>query len=230
MSDQFKRAAANAALDYVEDGMTLGLGTGSTAAHFVDLLGEKVRNGFSVKGIPTSEDTRQLAERVGIDLIEPDETTTIDIAIDGADEIDASGRLIKGGGGALLREKIVAEAAKKFIVIADGAKNVAELGKFPLPVEIDPFSWALTVKRIRETLDGAGQSYSNLALRHKGEEISRSDGGNLIVDCALDRISDPEALDSALHKLPGVIETGLFIGLTDIIILGEADGTRTISI
>ncbi|MEQ8934363.1 MAG: ribose-5-phosphate isomerase RpiA [Amphiplicatus sp.] len=226
--DDFKRRAAEEAVAHVENGMTLGIGTGSTAAHFIDLLGEKARAGLSVKGVPTSEDTRRKCEAAGVALIEPDETTVIDLAVDGTDEVDGRLDLIKGGGGALLREKIVAGAAKRFIVIADASKKVAELGRFPLPVEIDRFSYGLTVRRVREAL-AAENLKGDLKLRYgKDGAVFLSDGGNLILDCALGRIHEAARLEAALARIPGVVETGLFIGMADLVILGGPDGVQTL--
>ena len=228
--DEQKRAAAAEALKFVEPGMTLGLGTGSTAAHFIDLLGARVRDGLSVRGVPTSEDTHVRAAAAGIDLSEPDETTLIDLAVDGTDEVDTALNLIKGGGGALLREKIVAAAARRFVVIADRSKRVAVLGKFPLPVEIDRFAFGLTVRRVREALAGEGLA-GDIRLRVKPGDTAPflSDGGHFIVDCRLGRIVLPGALDAALKAIPGVVETGLFVGLADTVILGGPDGVETMT-
>jgi len=228
--DDQKRAAAAEAIKLVQPGMTLGLGTGSTAAHFIDLLGEKVSNGLSVIGIPTSEASSRQALSVGIELIQPDETTQIDLAIDGADEVGPGLTLIKGGGGALLREKIIAEAAREFVVIADASKNLPQLGAFPLPVEIEDFAWALTIRRLRETL--TQQSYRTPALQIRAAKTGEpflSDGGNLIVDCKLERIKDPAALENGLRKLPGVIETGLFVGIANKVIIAGENGPETIT-
>lgn len=227
-SDGAKRAAAAAALKLVEPGMTLGLGTGSTAAHFIDLLGASVRAGLDVAGVPTSEDTRAKAEAAGVALIEPDETTIIDLAIDGADEVDLRLDLIKGGGGALLREKIVASAARRFVVIADAGKRVAELGKFPLPVEIEPFAFGLTARAIRELL-AAHDLPSTIALRSGREGAPfLTDGGNYILDCKLQRIREPRRLEESLSAIAGVVGTGLFIGLADVVILGGPNGVETL--
>jgi ribose 5-phosphate isomerase A len=222
-----KRLAAQEAAKHVESGMTLGLGTGSTAKHFVDILGERIAQGWSLRGIPTSEQTRAQAASLGVDIIEPDETTIIDLAIDGADEVDPNLHLIKGGGGALLREKIVANAAKKFIVIADNSKRVTALGKFPLPVEIEPFSWALTVSALRQTLVAEGFDAPKLALRAVDGAPVKSDGGNLLIDCALGRIDDPAALHERLISIPGVVETGLFCGMAHMIIYADETGVST---
>lgn len=230
MTAAFKRQAAAAALDLVEPEMTLGLGTGSTAAAFIALLGEKIRDGLSVAGVPTSEETRRLALAAGVDVIEPDETTVIDLAVDGADEVDGALSLIKGGGGALLREKIVARAARRFVVIADASKRVAQLGAFPLPVEIDRFCWPLTVRAVREALHGLGYPRADIRLRATAAGPSfMSDGGHYILDCRLGRIEDAAALEAALARLPGVVETGLFVGLADEAILAGAEGVERIT-
>ena len=222
--DAGKRHAARAALAHVENGMTLGLGTGSTAKHFIEALGEKIAAGWSLKGVPTSEETRKLAEAAGVEIIEPDETTRIDFAVDGADEADPALNLIKGGGGALLREKIVARAAEKFIVIADKSKRVPALGAFPLPIEIEPFGWALTVRAIRNALEQARFSSPDLKLRVRASAPFLTDGGNLIIDCALQRIPDPPALEARLNAIPGIVENGLFCSLAGLAYFGDENG------
>ncbi|MGV6820431.1 MAG: ribose-5-phosphate isomerase RpiA [Parvularcula sp.] len=221
-----KERAAQAALEFVRGDMTLGLGTGSTAAIFIDLLAEKMRaEGLDIRAIPTSEASHQQALAHGIPLIEPDETTIIDLDIDGADEIDPDGNLIKGGGGALLREKIIAAAARQFVVIADGTKEVEQLGAFPLPVEIDRFGWALSVRAMREILSGFGHTDVKLALRSDDAgHFVLSDGGNYIVDAHLGRIGDVEGLDRALTAIPGVVTTGLFVNLAPLCLIGTDDG------
>lgn len=222
-----KKNAAAEALKHVADGMTLGVGTGSTAAYFIDGLAQRIADGWTLKGVPTSEETARLARAAGVEIIEPDETTVIDLAVDGADEADPALNLIKGGGAALLREKIVAGAARRFIVIADKSKRVAALGAFPLPVEIEPFGWALTVRALRETLREHGFENAGLQLRAAPDNAGGAaitDGGNLIVDCKLGRIEKPAALDKALNALPGVVETGLFCGMTDLAIFGDENG------
>ncbi len=219
-----KKQAALEAVKYVERGMTLGLGTGSTAARFVEALAPLIAAGYALRGVPTSEATRRQAAVIGVEIIEPDETTVIDLAVDGTDEADPNLNLIKGGGAALLREKIVASAAKTFIVIADKSKRVAALGAFPLPVEIEPFGWALTVQAMRDTIAAAGLDASKLELRHREGAAVKSDGGHLIIDCALSRIEDPASLDTALKAIPGVIETGLFCGVADMVIYGDETG------
>lgn len=223
--EEGKRRAAEAAAKLVMRGMTLGLGTGSTANYFIDALAEKTAAGWPLRGVPTSPETRTRAAAIGIEMIEADETTTIDLAVDGADEADPDRNLIKGGGGALLREKIVANAAAQFVVIADTSKRVAHLGAFPLPVEIDPFSYGASVKQVRLALKAAGYESPELKLRTQpGGMAFKTAGGHLIVDCALGKIAAPAALDQSLRAIPGVIETGLFCGLADLVIYGDENG------
>jgi ribose 5-phosphate isomerase A len=224
-ADAYKKQAAEAAAEFVRPEMTLGLGTGSTASHFIAAIGSRVREGLYVRAVPTSEDTAQKAVAAGIDLIEPDETTAIDLAVDGTDEVDGALSLIKGGGGALLREKIVANAARRFLVIADVSKKVAQLGRFPLPVEIDRYAFALTVRAVREALGRLGYSRAGIRLRASASGSSfLSDGGNFILDCDLSRIENAETLDEALKRIPGVVETGLFVGMADMVILAGPAG------
>ena len=225
-ADIAKFNAAQAALDYVKDGMIVGLGTGSTSAHFVRLLGERVRQGLRVKGVPTSEATRNLAEQVGIPLLEISQVTSIDVDVDGADEVDPAFRLIKGGGGALLREKIVAAASKSMVVIADEGKWVETLGAFPLPVEVSRFGFALTLERVRTALRGTKCDGDEVVLRTSGKanEPVITDGGNYILDAHAKTIPAPEDLGAALKDIAGVVEHGLFINLARTVILGQAKG------
>ena len=226
--DIAKVNAATKALEFVKDGMLLGLGTGSTAAHFVRLLGERVRQGLRVKGVPTSEATRNLAEQVGVPLLEISQIDHLDLDIDGADELDPQFRLIKGGGGALLREKIVAAASGQMIVIADESKAVDVLGAFPLPVEVVRFGFALTQKRIAEALRATGCAGNEVTLRTSGKsnEPVITDGGNYILDAHAKRIAQPEALGAALKNIAGVVEHGLFLGLSRTAIIGKAKGAE----
>ena len=219
-----KKQAAFKAADYVEDGMTLGIGTGSTVRYLIEALAEKISAGYRLKAAATSIDTHQRAAAIGVEIIEPDETTTIDLAIDGADEADPALNLIKGGGAALLREKIIAAGAKKFIVIADSTKRVAHLGKFPLPVEIEPFAFGYTVAAMRIVLKAAGYEAPSLTLRHFDGAPIKTDGGHFVIDCGLEKIEDPASLDAALKAIPGVIDTGLFCGMADIAIFGDENG------
>jgi ribose 5-phosphate isomerase A len=227
-ADAMKRAAAEAALQSVTPGMRLGLGTGSTAAHFVDLLGARVREGLSVIGVPTSERTRQQAEALGIKLTTLDETPELDLTVDGADEFDASLRLIKGGGGALLREKIVAAASKRMFVIADATKEVETLGAFPLPVEIDRFGARATHIHIERVARGLGLD-GPITQRMSGPDAPYlTDGGHYIFDCAFGAIDQPETLAERLTAIPGVVDHGLFIGLATAIFIAGAKGVRII--
>lgn len=230
--DDQKKRAAEAAATYVKNGMVLGLGTGSTAAHLVRCIGARAREGLMVRAIPTSEITRRQALAEGIELVEPDESTRIDLVIDGADEIDSDRNLIKGGGGALLREKIIAAAGAQMIVIADAGKQVAQLGAFALPVEVDRFAWPLSVQAIRSVLAAQRLEGATLALRpglrEDGGGVFLSDGGNYIVDIHCGRIEAASQLDSALRAIPGVVETGLFVNLASIVILGTDDGVKVL--
>jgi ribose 5-phosphate isomerase A len=226
--DSYKRAAARHALGLVEPRMRLGLGTGSTASIFVELLGERVREGLSVLCVPTSEDTRIKAAKLGIPLSTLDETPLLDLTIDGADELDPELRLIKGGGGALLREKIVATASDRMVVIADMSKKVEKLGAFPLPVEVVRFGVTATRNMI-EMLAADSGCHGEITLRlGKNGEPFLTDGGNLIFDCAFGKIDDPESLDEALKFIPGVVENGLFLGIADAAYIGGPDGVAEI--
>lgn len=222
MSDEAKRAAAAAAVAMVEPGMALGLGTGSTAAHFVRLLGERIARGLEgVRGTPTSEATASLARACGVPLFAIDDDVAIDLAVDGADEIDPNLGLIKGGGAALLREKIVAAAARRFVVIADASKRVDRLGAFPLPVEIEPFGAQRTVNHLRQACGGR-----SVAIRRDrdGSPIL-TDGRHWIADCALGAILDPEGLAARLQAIPGIIDHGLFLGMAHEALIAHPDGT-----
>ncbi len=218
--DALKRAAALKAVEYVQDGMVVGLGTGSTAKHLVLALGDKVKAGMKLRAVPTSQETAALAKQCGITLIDSDNRWSIDVAIDGADQVDPSFNLIKGGGGALLKEKIVATSAKQFIVLVDYTKQVPVLGgSFPLPIEVVPFGWGSTAREI-ETLTN-----SKVALRERNDTPFTTESGNLILDVHIERIDRPQELESALNLIPGVVETGLFVGRTDVLIVGTASGT-----
>jgi ribose 5-phosphate isomerase A len=227
-ADAQKRAAAARAVEFVRSGMRLGLGTGSTAKHFVELLGERVRGGLDVVGVPTSETTRADAERCGIRLTTLDDAPELDLTVDGADEIAPDLNLIKGGGGALLREKIVAAASARMIVIADQSKWVPVLGTFPLPIEVAPFGFAAT-KRAIEAAIASVQTVGPLVLRQgKGGLAFVTDGGHWIIDAALGRIADPAALAQKLATVPGVMEHGLFIGLARMGIIAGPDGVKVV--
>jgi ribose 5-phosphate isomerase A len=226
--DDLKRQAAARALEEVRDGMKLGLGTGSTAKHFVELLGERVRAGLKVVGVPTSEATRADALRCGIALTTLDEIDRLDLTIDGADEVDAALDLIKGGGGALLREKIVAAASDRMIVIADESKWVEALGRFPLPVEVIPFGLAATQRAMANAFAESGVSGQMVVRKGNEGHVFVTDGGHWIVDAHLGRIEDAPRLAGLLNAIPGVVEHGLFIGLAHLAVLAGAQGIRVV--
>ena len=221
-----KRAAARAALSLVRDGMRLGLGTGSTAKWFVDLLGERARReGLDLVCVATSLRTARQAESVGLKVTTLDEAGWLDLTVDGADEFDPDLNLIKGGGGALLQEKIVATASDRMIVITDVSKQVEHLGAFPLPVEIVTFGWETTKAIVEETLEDLDVSGVLTTLRMDGDEPYVTDCGNYIIDCHLKRIGDADDVAGQLNAIPGVVETGLFIDIADRVIVGYEDET-----
>ena len=226
-SDTLKQRAAEGALDYVTSGMRLGLGTGSTAAKFVDVLGAKVAGGLDVLCVPTSEATHKQAAGLGIPLTTLEQTPELDLTVDGADELDSDLRLIKGGGGALLREKIVAAASARMVVIADASKHVQRLGAFPLPVEIVAFGWQATFNKVRALADEHGCA-GEISLRRADASPFVTDGGNYILDCAFGAIADADQLAVALSVLPGVVEHGLFIGIAGSAVIAGPDGVEVI--
>ena len=226
--DQLKRQAAAQALEHVQDGMKLGLGTGSTAKHFVELLGQRVAGGLRVIGVPTSEATRADAERCKIPLTTLDAVDRLDLTVDGADEVDPALNLIKGGGGALLREKIVAAASDRMIVIADDTKWVDALGRFPLPVEVIPFGLAATQRAMATAFSQSGVSGQMGLRKGKDGHVFVTDGGHWIIDAHLGRITDAPRLAGLLSLIPGVVEHGLFIGLATTAILAGAQGIRVV--
>jgi ribose 5-phosphate isomerase A len=216
-NDQEKKAAARASLQYVKDGQVVGLGTGSTAAYFIKLLGEKVKSGLHIKGIPTSVRSRDLAQSLDIPLTTLDECQEIDVTVDGADEVDPQLRLIKGGGGALLREKIVASATRTMVVVADASKQVQTLGKFPLPVEVIKFAQVLVAKRIAAM--GA-----QVELRLNPDKTPyMTDENNHILDCRFGVIQDADRLARELSQMPGVVEHGLFIGMASVALFARGN-------
>jgi ribose 5-phosphate isomerase A len=224
---QMKIEAAREALAHVSDGMRLGIGTGSTAEEFVRLLAQKVVTGLNVIGVPTSERTAALCRELGVPLSTLDETPELDLTIDGADEIDSELSLIKGGGGALLREKIVAAASARMIVIADKSKVVDTLGRFPLPIEVNRFGLRATELAIAAAAGRLGLS-GDINLRMTDSQPFVTDGDHFILDASFGRIPDTRALSEALHAIPGVVEHGLFIGLASAAVVAGSDGIETI--
>ena len=217
--DLLKRQAALRAADYVTDGMVVGLGTGTTAKHLIEALGERVARGLSIQAVPTSHDTAALARKSGIPLVDSDNAWTIDVAIDGADQVDPAFNLVKGGGGALLKEKIVAAAARRFIVMVDQTKLVPALGgSFPLPIEVVPFGWGSTARHIERASGGTA------VLRERGGVVFETEAGHVILDLHMPKIDDPAHLEVELNQIPGIVETGLFIGRTSILIVGRPQG------
>jgi len=220
--NQEKRLAAQRSLEFVRDGMCLGLGSGSTAAIMLQLLGLRVREGLRVCGVPTSEMSRALAEREGIPIVGFDQVSHLDLTIDGADEVDPELNVIKGGGGALLREKIVASLSRRVVIIVDSHKQVQRLGAFALPVEVVQFAWRPLAERL-------GELGVQPVLRpgRDGHPLV-TDEGNYILDCAFGRIEEPAALAARLNAMPGVVEHGLFVGLAHTLIVGSGEGTKVI--
>ena len=223
--DKAKYVAAKRSVDYVEDGMRVGLGTGSTAAWMVRCLGDLVREeGLRVTGVPTSRRTADLARQVGIKVVTLEEAKWLDLTIDGADEYDPNLHLIKGGGGALLHEKIVATASDQMVVIADISKQVDKLGAFPLPVEVIPFGWQTTKMLLEETLINMDVMGRTCTLRLDMDKPYVTDEGNYILDLHLRRIGKPGQLALVLNQIPGVVENGLFIDICDVVVIGHQDG------
>lgn len=226
--EEERRRAAAAALDDVRPGMKLGLGSGRTAEQFVRALGERVRGGLSIIGVPTSARTGELARAEGIPLATLDEEPALDLVVDGADEVDPELRLIKGGGGALLREKIVASAARRMIVVVDAGKLVDALGAFPLPIEIVPFGATPVRLAVERVLGRLGLSGSATWRQTAGGPY-RTDGGNHILDVSVGRIDEPERLARELDAMPGVVEHGLFIGFASLVIVAGSDGVTRLA-
>jgi len=223
--DTAKFASAVRAAEFVESGMRVGLGTGSTAAWLVKRLGEKVRNdGLRIQAVPTSTRTADLARDVGIEVVSLDTVKRLDLTIDGADEFDGAFNLIKGGGGALLQEKIVATASDRMIVIADASKEVETLGAFPLPIEVIPFGWQTTQALVEETLLSVDVLGRQSSLRMSGAAPYVTDEGNHILDLELKRIGNARQLALMLNQVPGVVENGLFVDICDTVVLGFGDG------
>ncbi|KAA5801110.1 ribose-5-phosphate isomerase RpiA [Alkalicaulis satelles] len=229
-----KAHAAEAALDYAESGMILGLGSGSTAEIFIDRLGKALKAGLlsDIRGVPTSSMTERAAQAAGVPLIPADQASRIDLTVDGADEVDGRFRLIKGGGGCLLREKIIAHASDRMIVVIDETKLVETLGAFPLPVEVDPFAFTITAKKVFDALRASGAPRADVALRRRGDGPAPfvTDGGHFILDCECGELPNPEDTARRLAAIPGVMEHGLFIGLARTVIVGEEDGAEVLEI
>jgi len=223
-ADEQKEAAAYAALKFIKPGMKVGLGTGSTANYFIRALAEKARGGLDVKCVATSKASADLAKSLGLEIITLEDAPHIEVTVDGADEIDGDFRLIKGGGGALLLEKIVATSSRHMVVIADESKRVAKLGKFPLPVEVVPFGVKATGWKMERAFKMVGIE-PKMTLRVKEGKPFRTDGGNVIIDCACGVIKEPDRLEVILNNIPGVVNNGLFNGIAGIALIGKADGT-----
>ncbi|MEL6568161.1 MAG: ribose-5-phosphate isomerase RpiA [Pseudomonadota bacterium] len=224
-NEREKENAAAAAMEFVEDGMTIGLGTGSTAKFFVEMLADEMADGLVVRCVPTSEQTRSLAESLGVPLVPIDQVDRIHLTVDGADEVDGTGNLIKGGGAALLREKIIASASDHMVVIADPSKQVERLGAFPLPVEVTPFGFTITAKQVFDELCASGIEKPRVVLRtgDDGDPLI-TDGGNHILDCHCQRIPDVDATAARLSGIAGVVEHGLFIAMARTVIIGNEGG------
>ena len=218
-TDEIKERLGKEAAQLVEQDMIIGVGSGSTILHFINALGERMNDGLKCIAVPTSEQTKTLAAQKGIKLVELNDVGSIDITIDGADEIDSQFHLIKGGGGFLLQEKMVAAASKQLIIIADNSKLVAQLGNFPLPVEVIQYGWKQVQQHIEKTYK------IKIDLRKKNDQLFITDHGHYILDCYFRQIVDPIELNTSLHLLPGVVETGLFINMADVVIIGYPDGS-----
>ncbi len=226
-ADEQKKAAAMAALEYVKAGSKVGLGTGSTANHFITALAEKVRGGFDVECVATSRASFQLASSLGLKMTTLEKQAHLDVTVDGADEFDGNFQLIKGGGGALLVEKIVATSSRYMVVIADQSKKVNALGKFPLPVEVVPFGVNATAWKIERALKLCDLK-GKMQLRLKDGKPFVTDSGNAIIDVTIGHIPEPRRLDNLIKSIPGVVDHGLFIDICGIIMMGTDDGVQTL--
>lgn len=227
--DKAKYAAGKTVVtDHVRNGMKLGLGSGTTSHWFVRALGEAVAGGLDIVGVPTSRGTRDLAEQAGIPLTDLDAVQELDLAVDGADEIDHDGAMIKGGGACLLWERIVANAAQRMIAVVDDTKLVGTLGSYPLPIEVVPFGWRSTQRSVERLLHDAGYPQPRITRREKHHQPVVTDSGNYILDARLGHVHDPKWLDKALNWVPGVIENGLFTGVADLCVLAHADGVSEV--
>lgn len=224
--DQAKLAAGRTAIEtYLKDGMRIGLGSGTTSHWFVRALGEKVRQGFTIAGVPTSTATRDLALEVGVPLLDLNDVDSLDLTIDGADEIDRAGRMIKGGGACLLWEKMVARVSRRMIAVVDDGKVVDRLGAFPLPVEVVRYGWRSTERELRKLLGEFGLDDRPISLRGGEADPVITDSGHYLLDCKLGRIDDPDRLAPRFNEIPGVVEHGLFVGIAHEMVVGHADGS-----
>jgi len=224
--DEAKLAAAAKAIEtFLQDGMTIGLGSGTTSRFFVRILGDRVKEGLRVVGVPSSKSTGELAKEVGVHLADLNDVEQLDLTIDGADEIDPKGRMIKGGGANLLWEKIVASASRKMVAIVDESKRVQRLGRFPLPVEVIPFAWRSTERHIQNLFRKAGYLDVQIDVRGSREKPLITDSGHYLLDCHLKEIADPEFLAGNLNHIPGVVEHGLFLGIATDAAIGKPDGS-----
>lgn len=212
-----KQIIGEKATEYLKDGMIVGLGSGSTASWAIRKIGELVRNGLTVKGVPTSEETEKLARAEGIPLVDVAELDHIDVSIDGADEFDPSGNVIKGGGGALLREKIIASLSRFYIIIADASKSSVVLGHYPVPVEVTPFAWQVTGRQLEKL-------GCKVSVRMNKDQLFITDNRNYILDCSFGKIEQPLELATAINQIPGVVENGLFLNMTQVLITTNDKG------
>jgi len=227
--DQAKRAAGRQAIaTYLRNGMKIGLGSGTTSTWFVRTLGDRVKEGLEVLGVPTSNATRDLARQLGVPVADLNDVGELDLAIDGADEIDPQGRMIKGGAGNLLWEKIIACASVKMIALVDESKAVSKLGKFPLPVEVIPFGWRATENHLRKLFSDLGRNDVPIKMRGGSQTPFRTDSGHYLLDCELEEIADPVGLALKLDQIPGLVEHGLFVGIAKEAVIGRADGSTEI--
>lgn len=227
--DRAKLAAGRKAIEvYLKDGMRIGLGSGTTSHWFVRALGEKVREGFDVAGVPTSTATRDLAIQCGVPLLDLNDVEELDLTIDGADEIDRAGRMIKGGGACLLWEKMVARVSRRMVAVVDDAKVVDTLGKFPLPIEVIRFGWRSTGRELQMLFGRFGHENAPMILRGGEANPVITDSGHYILDWQLDRIEQPDALAAHFNEIPGVVEHGLFVGIAHEMVIGHADGSADV--
>ncbi len=227
--DEAKKAAAAQAIEtFLKEGMTIGLGSGTTSRWFVRILGERVAKGLRVTGVPSSKSTGQLAQEVGVSLADLNDVAQLDLTIDGADEIDPKGRMIKGGGANLLWEKIVACASARMVCIVDESKLVGTLGRFPLPIEVIPFAWRSTERHLRKLFEKSGLGNPKIDMRGGFDTPLITDSGHYLLDCHLEQIPEPEKLGEKVKQIPGVVEHGLFIGIATDAVVGHQTGAAEV--